>query len=215
MNLDTLRNEIVRVGRTLIRKGLTVGSSGNISARIPGDSRIIITPSGVPFRVMRPEELVIVNIDGEILEGKKPSSELPLHLKIYKNRPDINAIIHAHSVYCSVLAANHTPIPPILDEITVFLGGEVLVAKYAPPGTEELAKNALEALGKRKAVILANHGVVACGRDLNDALEVLIRVERVAKIYTLARLIGEPRRLPDEAIRREKEIYESLIRGSR
>ncbi|MCR8453626.1 MAG: class II aldolase/adducin family protein [Crenarchaeota archaeon] len=214
MDLSKLKGEIIRVGRLLIRKNLTVGSSGNISVRIPGEDRIIITPSGVPFRTMLPEELVIIDLDGRVIEGKKrPSSELPLHLKIYKSRPDVNAIIHAHTIYCSVLAATRTPIPPILDEMIFFIGGDILVAKYAPPGTEDLARNALEALGTRKAVILANHGVVACGRDLEDALETLVRVERISQIYILAKLIGEPKRLPDEVIRREIEAYELRREG--
>jgi len=211
-SIRALREEIIRIGDFLIKKDLTIGSSGNISVKIGSKDLILITPSGIPFEIMRPEDIVVVNLEGKIIEGdKNPSTELPMHLKIYKEREDISAIIHAHTIYAGALAVTHTPIPAILDEMILYLGGEISVAEYAPPGTEELARNAVKALGKKKAVILANHGVVACGKNLKDALEVLLRVERAAKIYILARIIGEPRKLPKEAIEHELEIYKLLL----
>ncbi len=211
MSVDKVRGEIINIGRFLIARELTVGSSGNISVRV-SDEKIVVTPSGISFEAMSPEDLIVVDIHGNVVEGdRNPSIELPMHLTIYRNRSDVNAIIHAHTIFCSALAATHTSIPPILDEMVLYIGGEISVAEYALPGSEELARNTLKALGNKKAVILANHGVVVCGRDLRDALEVLLRVERIARIYILARLIGEPKRLPNEAIEHEMEMYELLL----
>jgi len=142
------------------------------------------------------------------VEGKRnPSVETPMHLAIYKNRDDVKAVIHAHPIYSSVFAVTGIEIPPILEEMVLYTGGEVKVAKYAPPGTKELANNVVKALEDRKAVLLMNHGIITCGKDLDDALDVLICVERTAKVYLLSKMVGEPRLLPKEIIKVEKDIY--------
>ena len=211
MNLDEIKKEIIRVGRFLIEKDLTVGSSGNISVRIPEENKIVITPSMIPFVKMTIEDLLVLDPKGDVIEGERnPSIETPLHLKIYEARKDINAIIHAHTIYASAFAVARKRIPPILDELIVYTGGEVEVADYALPGSEELAENVLKALGNKKAVLLANHGLVACGRDLEDALDVLLKVERTARIFILTKVIGEPHTLPKESIEMEQELYEAL-----
>ncbi|MHA1616678.1 MAG: class II aldolase/adducin family protein [Candidatus Njordarchaeales archaeon] len=211
-SVERLKEEIVKVGKYLLDKDLTIGSSGNISVRVREKELVLITPSGVPFDIMKPNDIVVVDMNGEVVEGERnPSTEMPTHLRIYKERKDVNAIIHAHAIYTGALAATHTSIPAVLDEMILYLGGEVEVAEYAPPGTEELAENAVKALGRKKAVILANHGVLVCGKDLKDTLEILLRVERVARIYILSKIIGEPRKLPKEAIEHELEIYELLL----
>ena len=163
-DIEELKRKIVQACRILIDRNLSFGSSGNISARIPGEEKVIITPSAVPLEKISPDDLLILDMEGNVVEGdKNPSVETPLHLTIYRNRSDVNAIIHAHPIYSSALATTHTSIPPILDEVIHQIGGEVSVSEYALPGTKELAKNVLRALGKKKAVILANHGVVTCG----------------------------------------------------
>jgi len=211
MNLDEIKKEIIRVGRFLIEKDLTVGSSGNISVRIPEENKIVITPSMIPFVKMTIEDLLVLDPKGDVIEGERnPSIETSLHLKIYEARKDINAIIHAHTIYASAFAVARKRIPPILDELIVYTGGEVEVADYALPGSEELAENVLKALGNKKAVLLANHGLVACGRDLEDALDVLLKVERTARIFILTKVIGEPHTLPKESIEMEQEFYEAL-----
>jgi len=202
-----LRQKIVETFRTLVEKEFTYDSSGNVSVRIPEKNLFLITPSGRKD-ALKPEDILIIDSDGNVVEGeRKPSIETPTHLAIYKKRSDINAIIHVHAIYASVFAVTGVEIPPILEEMILFTGGEVKVAKYASAGTVELAKNVVDALGDRKAVLLANHGIITCGRDLDDALNVLICVERTAKIYILSQIIGKPKLLPDKVIEFEKNLY--------
>ncbi|MEX2690217.1 MAG: class II aldolase/adducin family protein [Candidatus Njordarchaeum guaymaensis] len=211
MKYSEIRNKIVEIGRFLLEKDLTVGSSGNISVFIPDNREIVITPSMIPFRKMKPEDLLVVDLEGNVIEGERnPSVESQMHIKIYENRKNVNAIIHAHPIYASAFAVSQKAIPPILDELAVYTGGAVHVAKYALPGTEELANNALDALKEKKAVLLANHGILVCGKNLDDALDVLIKVERTAKIYILAKIIGEVKLLPESAIKTEIELYEVM-----
>ena len=204
---DDLKREIVEVLVYLESKGLNYGRSGNVSVRANGE-HIVITPGGLLKSRLKPEDLVVVDYSGEIVEGfNKPSSELELHLAIYKAYEYFNAIIHAHSIYTGVLSVMREPLPPILEEVTIYVGGDVRVAEYAPFGTRELAKNAVEALRNRKAVILANHGVVSCGVDLEDALEILELVERAAEIYVFSRLIGRVTTLPVDVVEQQKKIF--------
>jgi len=211
MSYGNLRGKILETGHFLIKNNLTVGSSGNISVRIPNENKVLITPSMIPFTKMTSDDLLLIDLDGNVIEGERnPSVETPMHLSIYKKRNEINAIIHAHPIYSSAFAVAHKTIPPIIDELVVYTGGEIQLAKYALPGTEELAENVVNALGNRKAVLLSNHGILVCGKDLDDAVDVLLKVERTAKIYILAKILGEPKMLPKEAIEAEKEMYEIM-----
>jgi L-fuculose-phosphate aldolase len=209
---EDLKKRIVEVLVYLESKGLNYGRSGNISVRASGE-HIVITPSGLVKSKLKPEDLVIVDYNGEIVEGfNKPSSELPLHLAIYRAYEYFNAIIHAHSIYTGILSVMREPLPPILEEMTIYLGGDIRVTDYAPFGTRELAENSVEALRNRKAVILANHGVVACGIDLEDALEVLELVERAAQIYVFSRLTGRVTTLPVDVVEHQKKIFLERIK---
>ncbi len=204
------RMEIVEMFRKLDELGLTVGRSGNISLRAPDDPKIfLITPSGLVKRKLNPEDILIVDSDLEILEGERnPSVESPTHFAIYEKRPEVRAIIHTHSIHATAFAVVHKPIPPILEETVYLIGGEVKVAAFAQAGSDKLAKNVINALENKKAVLLANHGIISCGITLEDAFEVLQCVERTAKVYILARLIGKPTLIPEDVINIEKELYE-------
>ncbi|MHA1721990.1 MAG: class II aldolase/adducin family protein [Candidatus Baldrarchaeia archaeon] len=203
-----LRQKIVETFRKLDELGLTYGTAGNISIKIPEENLFLITPSGVRKSALKPEDILVIDEKRKVIEGvRNPSVETPMHLAIYKYREDAKAVIHAHPVYSSVLAVTGIEIPPVVEEMILYTGGEVKVAKYAPPGTQELANNVVEALGNRKAALLMNHGVITCGKDLEDALDVLICVERTAKIYILAKLIGEPKMLPEKIIEVEKDLF--------
>ena len=205
---EQIKSRIAEIGKLLEEYGLNVGSSGNISVRILEKNHIVITPSGLIKSKLKPEDMLVVDIEGEIIEGERnPSIEMPLHLEIYKHRKDVNAIIHCHPIYAMVFAALREDIPIFLEETAIYLGGPIKVAEFARTGTEELAQNALKALGDRKAVILANHGLVAVGRDLDDAFEVAYRVERTAKIYLFTKLLGGPKSIPEDIIEEELEIY--------
>ncbi len=192
--------EIVDTGKKVAASHLVEGSWGNISARYSG-AGIAITPSGRAYDTLCADDISFVDNSGNMLQSKhKPSSELPLHLAIYKARPDIGAIVHTHSVYASACAAAQMPIPPIMEDIVQIAGGEVSVSDYSLPGTPELAAAALKALGGKNAVLLARHGAVACGRNLPEALTVAYIVEKTAKIFILAKQLGAVFPLDDEDI---------------
>lgn len=193
-----LKDQIIDIGKKMIEYGLVVATWGNISCRIPRKSQFCITPSGMPYDHLKTSDLVIMNFEGEIVEGKrKPSSEALLHQEIYKAQPDIGGIIHTHSNCACSFAVAQERIPPVLEEAAQLIGGPVEVAKYAMPGTLLLAQNAVKSLETRNAVILANHGVVGVGRSLNEAFTVSILVEKLAQVFLGAKMLGTPHILDD------------------
>jgi len=208
MEDSILRRQIVDALRYLEDIGLNFGYSGNISAKID-ENHIIITPTGLRKSKLSPEDLVIVDLYGHPLKenSKKPSSELPTHLAIYKARKDVRAIVHVHPIYSSVFAVLHENVLPVLEETVIFLGGEIKVAEYAPTGTDKLGENVVKALEDRSAVILANHGLLTVGRSVNEAVELAVYAERAAKIYFFAKLMGKPNPLPEYAISLERKMY--------
>ena len=157
---------------------------------------------------MTPEDIVVVDYDVDVIEGDTvPSSESLTHVAVYKARSDISAVIHTHSIYASVLAVAGVPLPPILDELVAYLGGPVEVAEYGFPSTEDLGEKAIQAMGERNAVFIRNHGVLAAGRDMPDALRACELVERAAQIYIQARSLGSVRTLPSEVVEAEVNIF--------
>lgn len=213
MSWDDVRTAIVEACRRLDEGGLVAGSSGNVSVRLPaaeGVERelVAVTPTKVPYRVLRPEQVLVIDFEGDPVDGEGvPSTETLMHLAAYRARPDIGAAIHTHSLYASALAVAGEEIPPVIDEQVVYLGGGVPVAEYGMASTEDLAGRAVEALGRRQAVLLSNHGAFGVGGNLEEALAVVELVERVAKVYTLARLVGEARPLPANVVEIEKKIF--------
>lgn len=206
------RREILEISRKMVEKGLVVGTAGNISLRLEDPAGLIaITPSGRYYELLKEEDIVIVDFKGEAVDGELlPSIETMLHIMIYKARPKINAIIHTHSVFASILAVAGLEIPPILDEQVISVGGEIKVAPYAPPGSQELARNVVATLGNRNAVLLANHGVVALGRDLREAFTIAEIVEKTAKVYFGTLLLGKVNPLPPEVVSAEKALFSSI-----
>ena len=159
------------------------------------EGRVLITPSQVDYAALTPSMIAELDLDGR--GGRNPSSERAVHLAIYRARPDVRAIIHAHPVQACALAVLGEPLPAILDEVGPVLGGVVAVAEYAPSGSAELGESAVAALANRNAVLLANHGSVTVGESLGKALYRLEVLERTAQIYLLARLLGKPRTVPE------------------
>ncbi len=210
MELEEFRREIVRGGRRMVERGLAHGSAGNLSLRIPGEELIVISPSHVPYERMEPEQVSVVDLKGNLLEGLTPSTELPMHLAVYRARKEVGAVVHAHPVCACALAAVGLGIPPFLEEVVVLFGGEVEVAEYAPPGSAELAGNVVRALGRKNAVLLSNHGTLCCGPDLDRALETSEALERTCRSYILSLLLGGPRYLPEEVVRLQRELFEAL-----
>ncbi len=204
---EDVKKRIVDVMRYMEERGLNYGRSGNASVRV-GEDHVLITPSGVVKAEMSPEDILVVSMNGEVIEGRRaPTVEMPLHLTIYRAYEYFRAVIHAHAPYTSVLAVAREPLPPIIEEMVIYTGGDVRVAEYAPFGSKELAENAVKALEGRSAVILANHGVVACGRSLEEALEVLTIVERTSQTYVLAKSLGKVFNLPEEVVESLRTLF--------
>jgi L-ribulose-5-phosphate 4-epimerase len=202
--------EIIDAINELLKHGLLYGRGGNMSVR--GDNgTFVITPSQKDYSQLTVDDFVTLDMEGNIIKGEKnPSVEVPLHLEIYKRRRDVQSVFHTHSTYVSVLAVTHSPLPVLIDEMTVRLGGEVEVCKYAMTGTEDLAKSVADSLGKKNAVLMANHGCVTVGKSVAEALENAVLLENAAKVYVLSRIFGTPVPLPEETLSIEKELFESL-----
>jgi len=201
---DDVRAAIVEACHRLEAGDLVGEASGNVSVRLPpqdGRELVAITPSQVAYRVLKPEQVLIVDLEGNVVDGAgAPSTERKVHFASYKARPDVGSVIHSHSVYASACAMVGLEIPAIIDEGIVGLGPVVKCAPYALSATDDLANGAVEALGLRQAVLLQNHGVVNVGRDLDEALSVAALVERTAKIFVIARQLGEINPLPENIV---------------
>jgi len=198
MLLKEERNEIVRFGKKLVSSKLTTGTGGNLSLFNRKEGLIAISPSGIDYLEMRPEDIVLLNIDGEIAEGsRRPSSELNFHTMLYQKRKDINAIIHTHSVYATTIACLNWEIPAV-HYLVGFSGNKVPVAPYATFGTKELADNISKTIGNYNAVLLANHGLITIGVDLSSTFYIAEEIELVAQIYYQSRCIGKPAILSDK-----------------
>jgi len=182
MTEQELRQEIVAVAQAIDRAGFCPSKSGNVSARF-GDG-LLITPSGLPYAQTNPEDLIHLGLDGTVLSGnRKPSSEWPFHVAIYKARPEAQAIVHTHSPRATALSCTRRGIPAFHYMIALCGGADVRCAEYATFGTPELAENAVKALEGRKAVLLANHGVIALGQTLAGAHAIVAEVENLARQY--------------------------------
>ena len=211
MKWQSERTAVVQAAQQLLRLGLVAATSGNVSMRLEGDEKeglIAVTPAGTDYETMTPDDIVVVDYDVDVVEGETvPSSESLTHVAVYKARSDISAVIHTHSIYASVLAVAGVALPPILDELVAYLGGPVEVAEYGFPSTEDLGEKAIQAMGERNAVFIRNHGVLAAGRDMPDALRACELVERASQIYIQARSLGSVRTLPSEVVEAEVNIF--------
>lgn len=187
-----MRNTIVAAGKKLINEGFTVETWGNISVR-DEDGRVYITPSGMDYETCTIDDIVVMELDGTIVSGqRKPSIETGLHLAVYRERPEVMAIVHTHPIYSTVFSCMGEGIPQgICDEAAQALGGEVKTAGYALPGSAELAENCVKALGeKTKACLLQSHGAVCVGKDIKTAFKTAKVLEMTAEIYYRIRSIG-------------------------
>lgn len=209
LQINDARKLIIETGNILAQKKLIVGSWGNISMKIEKDT-FAITPSGRDYDSLVPDDIVITNSEGKKLTGNRtPSTETKLHMAIYKANSKIKAIVHTHSIYVCAVAAMHKSIPVLVDDIAHINGGLINVAEYGLSGTDELAQNAVKALGNGHAVLLANHGAVCCGKTLKAALIVAELVEKAAQIYCITASMGGGYPLDEKNIKVIKEFYNS------
>ena len=199
---ENFKKLIVNTGRKLYKQNLTIGTWGNISVLDPDTDLVYIKPSGMNYNEIDLEDIMVIDKKGKIVEGfRKPSIEMPMHLSIYNARKDVKAIVHYHPIYSSVLAVTGFSLPGICEDFVQIVGEKVLCAKYALPGSEELAKNAVVSLGNRNAVFLLNHGTLCVGRDIKEAMKVCYVVEKTAHIYILSKNVGKCRVIPEEDIK--------------
>lgn len=201
-----LRRAVIATALRMNAEGLNQGKSGNVSARTA--SGFLVTPTGMAYDALTAADLVEVGFDGTVAAGQRtPSSEWPLHQAVYVARPDARAIVHAHPLYCTSLACARRAIPPFHYMVAVAGGRDVRCAPYATYGTDELGHHAVTALEGRFACLLANHGLVALGRNLEHAFTVAREVETLAAQYWHALQVGEPVLLPDDEMARVVEKF--------
>ena len=207
MLLAKLRNDVWKYNLELPKYGLVVMTSGNISGRDPESGLVVIKPSGYSYEEMTPDDMVVVDLDGRVVEGHlKPSTDTATHLYIYKHRPDVFGIGHTHSTYASSFAALGWPIPAVLTA-SAMLGGEIPCGGYATIGGEQIGAEILRTIGSKRAVLLQNHGVFTIGDSARQAAKMAVEVEEIAKITHLAMLKGKPILLTPEQLAETGEMY--------
>jgi L-ribulose-5-phosphate 4-epimerase len=197
--LKALKNEVCRLNLALPANELVVWTSGNVSGRDPETGYVVIKPSGVKFEDLEPEQMVVVDLDGNIVEGDlKASSDTASHLYIYRHMPEVNGVVHTHSNFATAFAAIGKPIPPVLTAIADEFGGPIPCGGFALIGGEEIGKVVVESIGHSPACLLKNHGVFTVGPTGEKALKAAVMVEDVAKTVWFALQIGSHLGMPDE-----------------
>jgi len=205
------RSLVLEAALKLVEKGLVLGKAGNVSQRLKqpsGPDLLVITPTSRYYDSLAPEDMPVVDLDSRVVDGVlAPSSELKLHIAIYKAREDVGAVVHTHSIHASALAVAHLGIPAVLEEEVALLGGGINVAEYGASGSDELANNAVDALRDNDGVILANHGAVGVGRTLRGALDAAELIEKAAEVYLLARTTGSVKLLSVQSVAAAREVF--------
>lgn len=198
-----LREQLVGYARRMLSAGLVRGTSGNLSARPPGADWCLVTPSGVDYETMRGADLVKVGLDGEPAPGSlKPSVDTPVHIAVYRLRPDVASVIHTHSPYAAAFSTLHREVPPLITESAGYLGGRVRVLQYVPPARPDTGDQVAAGLGADRAILLPNHGVVAVGEDLRKSYTAAAQVEESAHVAFLALQLGQPHPVPESEVER-------------
>ena len=200
---NQLVQEIIKFGKIAGEKGYTPGISGNVSVRC--DEGILITASGSANGYLEPEDVVLIDLEGNVAQGsKKASTEKFLHLEFYKKRPDVNSVFHVHSPYLTAFASSHTALMDGVSPEIIYCFGEIPLADYALPGSEELVENTVKYFDRHDVVLLANHGVIVGAKDLKNAYYSMETVEAYAQIYLNSMVLGGAKELSQENI---EDIY--------
>ncbi|MFO8017212.1 MAG: class II aldolase/adducin family protein [Promethearchaeia archaeon] len=209
-----IRNEIINAGKTLFEKGVVENNEGNISVRYGRKEELFITPTANNYQKCTPEEIVHMDFDGTALsKGKLPSTESKLHVDLYEARRKAKCVIHTHSRYATILSVVHKSIPIIMEEQIIYLGGSIDMAPYGEAHTENIGEAALQALGKKNAALLANHGVVVCGKSVANAVKAAELVEKLAQVYWGALQVGEPNIIPKDQTEKFEKMFNMLFRA--
>lgn len=189
---------VLWTAKEMLRTNLVEGTAGNLGARLP-DGNAVLTPSSLDYMEMTLDDLVVTDLDGNVLEGERgPTTEKALHLSAMRMHDNIDATMHCHAKFATMFAVTRQPIPAVIEEVVVFIGGDVEVADYRTTGTDELAEEVAKRVEDRAAVLMANHGLFAVGKTPKDVLHIASLVERTAEIVWGARQIGEVVPIPEE-----------------
>ena len=204
---DPVHRAVVDAAREMERAGLVVGTAGNVSGR-RDDGSICLTPSSTPYPDVTPDSLAVLTLDGQQLSGSgEPSTEKAMHLACYNAFDEVGGVVHCHPPHASMFALAHRPVPASIEEVIIYVGGDVPVADYATTGTDELASEVVRHLGDRGAVLMANHGLLCVGKSPDDALHTALVVEHTAKIMFGAEVLGGVVPLPPKIAKDFAGIY--------
>lgn len=212
MTESDVRQAVVDAAQEMERRTLVVGTAGNVSGRLP-DGTVCLTPSSTPYGDITAEGLAVLDLAGEHVEGSgQPSTEKAMHLACYNAFPEVGGVVHCHPLHGSMFAVSRKSIAACIEEVIVYVGGDVPVADYATTGTDELANEVVKHLGDRGAVLMANHGLLCVGKSPSDALHTAIVVEHTAHIVWGAEQMGGVVPLPDDVRENFTNIY-GIIRS--
>jgi L-ribulose-5-phosphate 4-epimerase len=206
--LASLRIEICQLNLELPKNNLVAWTSGNVSGRDPQTGLVVIKPSGIRYEDLKPADMVILNLDGQVIEGElNPSSDTAAHLYIYRRRPDVMGVVHTHSTFATAFAAVNRPIPAVLTAIADEFGGPIPVGGYAKIGGDEIGRVVVESIGTSPAILLKNHGVFTIGKTPEEAVKAAVMVEDVARTVYYAMQLGQPDEIPAEEVARGHRRY--------
>lgn len=206
--LENLREELVVLHRELPKNNLVTWTSGNVSAYDSLTGLVVIKPSGIKYEDLTPESMVVVDLDGKVVEGKfKPSSDTFAHVYIYRHLPNIHGVVHTHSTFATAWAAAGKPIPPVLTAISDEFGGPIPIGAYAKIGGDEIGKEIVRSIGSSPAILMKNHGVFTIGKTPEAAVKAAVMVEDVARTVFYAMQLGQPDEIPPEEVARAHRRY--------
>ena len=208
--LEEVREAVLHAAKKMYERGLVEGTAGNVSGRVD-DGTVVLTPSSLSYEAMTLDDLVQLTLDGEVIAGdRSPTSEKALHLSTLAAHADVGGVVHCHAKYASMYAVAHQPIPAAIDEFVTYIGGEVPVCDYHQSGSDGLAEEVAARLGDRSAALMANHGMVAVGKNVEDALHSALVVEHNAQIMWGAAALGGVVELPEKARTDFKNVYDFI-----
>ncbi len=206
--LEKLRQEVWQMNLELPKNRLVTMTSGNVSGRDRGTNYVVIKPSGVKYEDLKSSDMVVVDLEGKVIEGElRPSFDTLTHLYVYRHRQDVNGIVHTHSNYATSFAALGEPIPVCLTAMADQFGGPIPVGAYARIGEEEIGKEIIRSIGESPAILMKNHGVFTLGPSPRTALKTAVMLEDLAKTVFLAMLRGAPLEIPEEEVKRAHKKY--------
>jgi L-fuculose-phosphate aldolase len=213
MTETEIRQALLSVAKEMITCGLVEGTAGNVSARLP-DGNVVLTPSSIDYKTMTLDDLVVTDIDGNVIAGNRvPTTEKSLHLACLRKHRDIGAVMHCHAMFATMFAIVRQPIPCVIEEFDVYVGGDVPVADYQMTGSDALAEEVSNRVADRGAVLMANHGLLCVGKNPVDVLKVARLVERTAQIIWGARMLGNVVPLPDATLEQFAPVYKLIGRN--